>query len=293
MEIYSPDLAAAQRELLFIYQSDKNSDLFQRAKQRLRLLGMQENQITNILNSGKILYRIPVYSNASGYILEKSLPQNALPNSAGSGPTPSSSAGEEMGMGMGAKTVSGSSGPVSSSSPVLLREGQYVQAGQTLFTIYNQHNLVAEFGLNAALASRIKKGQKLIFHRAVDKSTLYTGTVGLINPTLNSGSSFTTARVYLKDKDLEPGQLVTAEIPILSRGWWVPQKTVLSLGNTSVVFKKREEVFIPVKIKTLMTAEGWVLVEDDIGDWDIASNAAFMVDSESFIKAISANEIKH
>ncbi len=292
MEIYSPDLAAAQRELLFIYQNDKNSEMLQRAKQRLRLLGMQENQITNILRSGKILYRIPVYSNASGYILEKSLPENALPNSAGAGTTQSPSAGDEMGMGGGGQASSGSSGPASSSSPVLLREGQYVQAGQTLFTIYNQRNLIAEFALNASLASRIKKGQKLIFHSTVDNSTLYTGTIGLINPTLNTGSSFTTARVYLKDKDLEPGQLVTAEIPLFSRGWWLPQKSVLSLGSRSVVFKKREEVFIPMEIKTLLIAEGWVLVEGDVGDWEVAGNASFLVDSESFIKAISGNELK-
>ncbi len=292
LEIYSPDLAAAQRELLFIYQTDKNSDMLQRAKQRLRLLGMQENQISNVLNSGKILYRIPVYSNASGYILEKSLPENALPNSAGAGTTQSPSAGDEMGMGGGGQASSGSSGPVSSSSPVLLREGQYVQAGQTLFTIYNQNNLVADFALNASLASRIKKGQKLIFHRTVDKSTLFTGTIGLINPALNSGSSFTSARVYLKDKDLEPGQLITAEIPLFSRGWWLPQKSVLSLGSRSIVFKKRQEVFIPVEVKTLLISEGWVLVEGDVGDWDVASNASFMVDSESFIKTISGNEIK-
>ena len=293
LEIYSPDLAAAQRELLFIYQTDKNSDMLQRAKQRLRLLGMQEHQISHVLNSGKILYRIPVYSNASGYILEKSITSNPLPGGTGGGQNQASSLADEMGMGgSGGQSSPGSSGAAGSPTPVLLREGQYVQAGQTLFTIYNQNNLVADFALNASLASRIKKGQKLIFHRTVDKSTLFTGTIGLINPALNSGSSFTSARVYLKDKDLEPGQLITAEIPLFSRGWWLPQKSVLSLGSRSIVFKKRQEVFIPVEVKTLLISEGWVLVEGDVGDWDVASNASFMVDSESFIKTISGNEIK-
>ena len=41
-----------------------------------------------------------------------------------------------------------------------------------------------------------------------------------------------------------------------------------------------------------MTAEGWVLVEGDVGDWEVAGNAAFLVDSESFIKAVSANQLK-
>lgn len=290
MEIYSPDLAAAQRELLMISQTDKGSGMLQRAKQRLSLLGMQNEQINSILKSGKIFYRIPVYSNATGYILEKSVSENPL-NSIGAGSLLSSSAGDEMGM--GGQTSSPSAGTSGATSPVLLREGQYVQAGQMLFTIYNQNNLIADFALPPSLAARIKKGQKLLFYRSAEPATIYTGSIGLIQPTLSAGSDFVTGRVYLKDKSLEIGQLVTADISILSCGWWLPQKTVLSLGDKSVVFKKEEEIFIPVEIKTIMMAEGWVLIDGDIGNWEVASNAAFLVDSESFIKVVSENQLKN
>jgi len=71
MEIYSPDLAAAQRELIYISSSDDNALLLQRATQRLNLLGMQAAQINQVIKTGKPLYRVPVYSSVDGYIVEK------------------------------------------------------------------------------------------------------------------------------------------------------------------------------------------------------------------------------
>jgi hypothetical protein len=291
MEIYSPDLAAAQRELLFIYQSDKNDNMLQKAKERLQLLGMQQTQIQHILNTGKILYRIPVYSNASGYILDKSIASNT---SVANVSTPTSATTDD-GMGsMGSNSASSSSNSAStaSASPVLLREGQYVGAGESLFTIYTDKSLIAEFALYPSIASQIKKGQKLVFHESSDKQSVYTGTIGLIQPVFKAGSNFTMVRVYLNDNKFQIGKLVTATIPIVSKGWWVPQSAVLNLGNKSILFKKEKDVFIPREIKTKITTNEMVLIEQDISDWNIASNAAYLVDSESFIKIASENKLK-
>ena len=143
MEIYSPDLAAAQRELLFIYQSDPNNPMLQKAKERLSLLGMQQKQIQQVLKTGKISYRIPVYSNVSGYILDNT----AAANSSAAVPTasPQSAAPDDgMGaMGSSANTASNSSASTTVASTIMLREGQYIGAGQTLFTIYTNKNLIA------------------------------------------------------------------------------------------------------------------------------------------------------
>src|SRR5688572_21408324 len=62
MEIYSPDLVAAQRELIFIYQNDRNDPMLQKAKQRLSLLGMQPAQIEQVIRTGKPMYRVPIFS---------------------------------------------------------------------------------------------------------------------------------------------------------------------------------------------------------------------------------------
>jgi membrane fusion protein, copper/silver efflux system len=292
MEIYSPDLAAAQRELLFIYRIDRTSNLLQKAKQRLLLLGMQEAQIRQVLSTGRVLYRVPVYSSVSGYILEK----GAL--STNPSPVPSSTTGTASGARDGMNSMgSGSTTPTASAgqnpavlSPVLLREGQYVGAGQSLFTIYKANSLVAEFAFDPSLASQVKRGQKLVFHKTADPSATFTGTIGLIQPTFRAGSNFMIARVYLSDTRFQVGQLVSANIPILSRGWWVPESAVLKLGSRSIVFKKEGPVFVPKSIQEKQRANGLVLIEEGVNGWEIARNAAYLVDSESFIKVNNENQ---
>ena len=175
-------------------------------------------------------------------------------------------------------------------SPVLLREGQYVGAGQSLFTVYKANSLVAEFAFDPSLASEIKRGQKLLFHKTADPSATYTGTIGLIQPTFRAGSNFTIARVYLSDSRFQVGQLVTANIPILSRGWWIPETAVLKLGSRSVVFKKEGPVFVPKPVQEKQRSNGLVLIEEGVTGWVIARNAAYLVDSESFIKVNNENQ---
>jgi len=280
MEIYSPDLAAAQRELLYVA---KNSpEMLSAAKQRLQLLGMQPSQITQVLQSGNVLYRVPVYSNSDGYILEKTAQvQAATPAAA-----PAASAGDGMGGGMqggGATPAAASTGPVT--SPVLLREGQYVNAGQSLFTIYQSSGLVAEFAFPPQLAARIKKGQKLLFYPANNMKVMQPGIIGLIEPVFRNGQNFTLARIYLQDNHLQVGELITANIPVIyTGGWWLPRKAVWQLGNRSVVFKKEHNAYVPVEITTTAETKDMVQVSTDISDWKIAANASYLVDSESFIE---------
>lgn len=292
MEIYSPDLAAAQRELLFIYQSDANNPMLQKAKERLSLLGMQQKQIQQVLKTGTISYRIPVYSNATGYILDNTARASA--SRAAPAASPQNASSDD---GMGAMGSSGnaatSSAPAPAAPAIMLREGQYIGAGQSLFTIYTNKNLIAEFAFDPSVSPQIKKGQKLVFYEPSDRQTIYTGTVGLIQPVFKEGGNFTIARIYLHDNKFQTGKLVTAAIPIVSKGWWLPQSAVLNLGNKSIVFKKEQDVFVPREVKTKNNADGMVLIDQDISDWGIASNAAYMIDSESFIKIASENKLKN
>ena len=292
MEIYSPDLAAAQRELLYLSRSGGNENQLERARQRLLLLGMQPGQIQQVLKSGKVLYRVPVYSRASGYILEQSLNSN-LPqmNSQASVQTQSTSGGDMGGMNGGGSSVETSSSSALQNSqlptentPVLVREGQYVAAGQTLFTVYNNQSLVAEFALTPELASQVKRGQRLVFRKTAELETFFSGSIGLIQPTFRAGTNFTIARVYIQDSRLKAGQLLSANIPVVNRGWWVPASAVLQLGNQSIVFKKEGSVFVPKAIQRGIIAEGMIQITEGVSGWEIAKNAAFLVDSESFIK---------
>lgn len=286
LEIYSPDLAAAQRELLFI-SAGGNNEMLSRAKQKLQLLGMQPAQIEQVLKTGNILYRIPVFSNADGYVLEKSADGIQTP-----APQPMAASASPASDGMGSMNGGSSSGSASapapspiSASPVLIREGQYVTAGQPLFTIYKAGKLVAEFAFLPELAARIKRGQKLLFNPASDKSDMQTGSIGLIEPVFRGGQNFTVARIYLSNSHLQVGQLLTGNIPVVYRnGWWLPKKAVWQLGSKAIVFRKENSVYVPVKVETGAQARDMVQVITDIGGWKVASNAWYLVDSESFIK---------
>ncbi|WP_342328267.1 efflux RND transporter periplasmic adaptor subunit [Pedobacter sp. FW305-3-2-15-E-R2A2] len=284
MEIYSPDLAAAQQELLFIHRSGNDPMMLAQGKQRLILLGMTPSGISNLLKTGKPSYRIPVYSNTSGYILEKTAAATASSPSAPSAAASSGGDGmTEMGGASAAAAASPAAVPVA--SPVLLREGQYVSAGASLFTIYSSDRLVAEFSLKAAFAAHIKKGKKFIFYKTADKSESQAAEIGLIQPTFKNGENFTIARAYLLNPTIKPGQLLTARIPVLLKAsWWLPEAAVLSVGNKQVVFKKEGNVFLPKVVDAGITIGGMVQINEDISTWNISKNAAYLVDSESFIK---------
>lgn len=268
MEIYSPDLAAAQRELLLISASDGKGDLLQRAKQRLLLLGMSVAQIEKVMNTGKVNYSIPVFSNASGFILEKSVSSNSnsLINNVNT---------DDMSM---------------NTSDVLLREGQYVNAGQALFSIYKTGSLLAEFSIQPHLSKYVKTGTSLLI-QLKDSENMIKEKIGLIEPSIKNGESFSLARVYLKNTSLYPGQLVKAHIPILiDEGWWLPKESVWQSGINSIVFKKENGVFVPKTINTGITMNGRVQIMEDISGWEMASNAYYLVDSESFIRPQLINE---
>lgn len=283
MEIYSPDLAAAQQELLFIHRTGNDPFMLAQGKQRLILLGMTPSGINNLLKTGKPGYRIPVYSNASGYILEKTATAAVSPLQAPSAAATSGGDGmNSMGGGASSAAIPAAL-PVA--SPVLLREGQYVSAGASLFTIYSSDRMVAEFSLRAAFAAHLKKGRKFIFYKTADKSESQVVEIGLIQPTFKNGENFTIARVYLENPKVKPGQLLTARIPVLLRAsWWLPEPAVLSVGNKRVVFKKEGNVFLPKVVDAGITIGGMVQIKEDISNWNISKNAAYLVDSESFIK---------
>lgn len=289
MEIYSPELAAAQRELLLAAR--QNTDLLAAAKQRLQLLGMQPAQVERVLQTGEILYRVPVYSSTDGYILEQAAVNNA-PSAgsiapAGSGGMNGAASG---GMGSMAAAASAAAPPpaASSATPVMLREGQYVNAGQPLFTIYKAHNLVAEFSLTPAQAAAIRHGQKLLYHPVADKHALQAGIIGLLEPVFRNGRNFSLARVYPQNSRLRPGQLLSAYVPVVyTGGWWLPEEAVWRLGGKAVVFRNEEGAYVPYEVEAEPAVSGMVRVLTDIGLWKVAANAAYLVDSESFIKTRS------
>ena len=67
-------------------------------------------------------------------------------------------------------------------------------------------------------------------------------------------------------------------------GWWLPAEAVWKLGNKAVVFQRESGVFVAREVQAGTAVEGMVNIHSNITGWQVAANAAYLVDSESFIK---------
>ncbi|GAA0560265.1 efflux RND transporter periplasmic adaptor subunit [Chitinophaga japonensis] len=286
MEIYSPELVAAQRELLYIAETGTDPALLGRARQRLLLLGMTAQQLEQVLRTKKPLYKVPLYSNANGYIIDKA----ARAATAAAVPAPSAS-GDGMGAMGAAPAMPAAPAAPAANTPVLLREGQYVSAGQSLFTIYKADKLVAEFALEPAIAAYIRKGLPVALQSLAGGGPEVSATIGLVQPVIRNGENFTLVRVYLSGQPFKAGALLKGQVAVPApEGWWLPEAAVVQLGNRSVVFKKEGRVYRPVSFPAGLKANGRIQVPDSLAGWEVARNAYYLVDSESFIRTAAASQ---
>lgn len=284
VEIYSPELITAQRELLYLIENDAdNTDLIQSAKTRVALLGASESQINTLVQRKEVQNTFAIYSPYAGYVIT----QDQAPTT-----SMSTSSAQSGGGGMDAMEGSTVARPSAAANPVepaqsntLLREGNYVTTGQALLKIINPSSLRIELDLPASQAASVKKGTNLELDFGYGKQG--QATVDMVQPFFTEGQDFIKLRAYSSGSDeLHIGHLVIARINVDSpESLWVPKDAVLDLGLNQVVFVKEHGAFKARRITRGAATKGWVEVKQGLVSSDeIASNAQYMVDSESFVK---------
>lgn len=293
MEIYSPELVTAQRELLYVAREQKeDKKLLESATQKLLLLGLTLEQIENVITTGKETFAFPVLSPYTGYVIESTISAPDLP--AVSTPQPSS-----MGGGMNKKSNSGmqtsaamnaASSTSAPGSQFSIREGMYVATGQSLFKVVDDTRLWAELYFPAGEGKQIRKGNPIEL-RVKGFNDVITSSIDFIQPFFSEGKQFLQVRSYLNDKKnvLRVGQLVTAHLKQPgAESLWIPKIAVLDLGVQQIIFIKDKGTFTPFKVKTGSELNGWVeIIEGADESTEIAANAQYLVDSESFIKVMN------
>jgi membrane fusion protein, copper/silver efflux system len=286
-EIYSPDLITAQRELIFLLENDAaNTSLIEASKSKLELLGMTASQIRTLMEKKQATNTFSVFSAYSGYLINA----QKAPSTAVAMPSKQGSRAGVMDE-MGGASSNSPSAPVAQQNDLsgsILREGSYVSAGQTLFSIVNNEALRIELDIPAKQAGSISQGDKLKLD--FGNGSTEQASVNFVQPFFNEGQNFLKLRVYTKKiQGLHIGHLVTAKIQLSpSESLWVPKESVLDLGNNKVVFIKDRGVLKPKKVMTGISSEGLIQVSSGLSSSDeIAANAQYLVDSESFIKTIN------
>ncbi|MGV3502746.1 MAG: efflux RND transporter periplasmic adaptor subunit [Adhaeribacter sp.] len=289
LELYSPDLVAAQQELLYLVASaPEDVGLQQAARQKLRLLGASEAQIRQLLRSRKPSYSFALYSPYDGYVTGLNTDSPAAASPAAASPAPA--AGGMAGMGSAGPAAAGPAPAPTPAAPagLPLREGMYVGAGQPLLRVVNPRHLWAEFSVPAAQLPLLRKKApvQLSFPQLPGKQL--PARIDFLQPYYQAGEDFAKVRVYLPGQaaGLRVGQLVSARVSTATEAaLWVPQAAVLDIGTRSVVFQKTGSVFEPVAVQAGESHNGQTRILGGLPpETEIAANAQFLVDSESFIQ---------
>lgn len=281
LDIYSPAIATAQQDLIFLNQHDaENATLIKNARLRLSLLGLTSRQIREVETVRKPILSLPVFSPHAGLLVENPDP----------GPGPGlTGTGTGGGMsGNGATEAPGSLPPSTTSAELSLKEGMYVQPGQRLFGLQSLATVWAILEFYPTDAQSLKIGQAVEL-RIESLAEPLRGKIDYIEPVYGAGSKNGRARVYLPNPGgrLLPGALLTATVRAGSRSvLWIPATAALDLGKTNVVFVTTPGGFRSRKISVghrsgLMLEVTRGLSPDD----KIAKNAQLLIDSESFVKS--------
>ena len=276
LDIYSPDIATAQQDLIFLKENDPdNATLLENARRRLSLLGMTEKQISEVETGRKPLLSLPVFSPYAGLLVENP----------GAGP-----AGTMPGSGMNDGKTGQRPAPLPSaagSAELSLKEGMYVQPGQRLFGLQSLETVWAILEFYPFDVQSLKVGQAVEL-RIESFDEPIRRKINYIEPLYGSGSKNLRARVYLSNPGgrLKPGALLTATVQAGSHSaLWIPVSAALDLGRSKVVFVKTAGGFQSRKISTGHRSGRMLEVTTGLSpDDEIAENAQLLMDSESFVK---------
>jgi membrane fusion protein, copper/silver efflux system len=279
-EIYSPEMNTAQRELIFLLENDaQNSSLINAAKNKLRLMGLAENQINSISAKKEIGNTVSIFSSVTGYLI----PDAPMASTEGGVSTQPSGNGE-MGDGMNNNSSEvGAGGKIEPVSFKIPREGNYVSAGQTLFRIADNSSMRIEIDVPIEQSYFLRKGNTVVIDTGEGTHEV---TIDFIEPFLDENQGFAKVRVNTREvAHLHIGHLVKAEIKADSaEGLWVPRDAVVDLGKQTVVFVKEGKVFKPRDVKVREIGSEYQILNGVTTSDEIAFNARFLIDSESIIK---------
>ena len=256
LEIFSPELVAAQQELLLARRLQQElgtssapgvpagaTDLLGAARRRLRLWDISEAQIDQILSSGQPQRTLTLYAPVSGIVIDKN---------------------------------------------VLV--GQAVQAGQPLYTIADLTEVWVEAELRQADAGLVQEGASATVDFAALPGRSLSGRVEYVYPTLQEQARTLKARIAVANPQgrLKPGMYATVRLG-------TPERTALTVPSQAIVnTRERRIVFVDMGGGSLMPHE--VEIGRIAGDHSevlaglepgqrVVTSAQYLLDSESNLAA--------
>mgnify|MGYP002784511523 FL=1 len=290
LDLYSPDLNTYQEELLYAHKVDPDGELPKHAAHKLKLLGITDAQIKQIVESGKASLTLSIYSAYDGYIFYSPSTQMSP-----TGAAMASSGGNKMGGGMGATSQQRqSNSPSTSTASGPVREGAYVSAGQTLFWINDLREVWGILSVDNLHQYEIALNDSVTMESELAPDKPIKTVVRYIEPQYVTGQKFIQVRVYLSNANgsLHINSLLEATIhPKTRESLTLPATSILYLGGRQAVWKKvgqTEEGTHILEIQFVRlgpVSQGRVTVVSGLeADDEVALDAGYLMDRESLVK---------
>jgi Cu(I)/Ag(I) efflux system membrane fusion protein len=249
-EIYSEELATAQRDLLLLTKKEKQlagleidyKQLLEAAKNKLRLWGISDTQIERLITKAQIQIPFPILSNRSGTIIE-----------------------------------------------INTKEGDYVMTGVPLYKVADLSSVWVQAQIYSNEVSEISIGKEVKIRVNEFSNQSFTGKISFINPQLVNKTKIDLIRIEIPNNDgrLRPGMQAFVKVDKNShQGLTINSNAVLRDSKGARVWRKRsdgsfENVMIFIGLQTSEKVE--VLDGLEKGD-EIVTSGAYLLNSEFIFK---------
>jgi Cu(I)/Ag(I) efflux system membrane fusion protein/cobalt-zinc-cadmium efflux system membrane fusion protein len=257
MQIYSPDLVAAQQEFLLALQNSRklagnpvaeiaesSGRLLEAARTRLKYWDISPGQINAIERSGKITKTLTLYSPHSGVVTGK-------------------------------KAVA----------------GMRIMAGEELLQVSDISNIWINADIFEYELPWVKVGQTARIELPFAAGKAFEGRITYIYPYLNNESRTARARIELANPGLELKPDMYANVRIdtgtVDGALAIPANAILSSGKGQTVFVARSGgKYEPRPVKTgVVDDNGYVQILSGLSEGEsVVVSAQFMLDSESTLR---------
>lgn len=282
IEIYGPELNTIQEELLFLMKSGSEAELAKKAEEKLILMGISDTELKEIKNNGSPLQTVSILSPYSGYVYFENtssteMPEKQLPPIIGMAMT-----SRPMAM---VERMNGG---------LQIREGSYVNQGQTLFKVNDLKEVYGIILIDNKYTDEISEAMHVDLTSELAQDSIIRTKISFLEPILRNGQRFLAARIYLKNESglLKINSLFRAKINLPNeKRLLIPGSSILSLGTRNIVWIKTAEagkgkyIFQAREIATGVAHNNMTEVISGLTDKDeIAFDAGYMIDREGIVQ---------
>ncbi len=257
VEIYSPELVAAQQELLTAVSYEKaisgssnseilnsGNDLVRNAIRKLELYDISKSDIEKLIETKNVTKQMTIYAPFDGTVLTKKVD-----------------------------------------------EGEKINAGREITKIADLTNLWLKADIYESELNKIEIGSNVDISFSYNPDKIYSGKISFIYPTVNPKTRTVQVRIDLENRSGELKPAMFGNVEIFGKGFGlqptVPETAVLRSGKKNIVIiALGVGRFKPVEVKLGLYSDGYYQILKGVQEGDmIVTSSQFMLDSESSLRA--------